>query len=161
VASPYQPLQTPYAPIIPATTGKNNTSSVSSERQSSGSCVYSVGTQSSPDITKRNPCAPSSSFQSADVEISGWRSNGNEGSNGRLKYLSYPFLLAVPVCSVETSAPACRSTSLPGTNPHWKKSEHMDRSPPLRCKHRMLRAAASWHGSRNALRSLLSPDVEG
>ena len=30
---------------------------------------------------------------------------------------------------------------------YWKKSEQSSLSPPLRCKHRMLRDAASWHGS--------------
>jgi hypothetical protein len=38
---------------------------------------------------------------------------------------------------------------------HWKKSEHICRSPPLRFRQRMLLSAASWHGSKYSLYALL------
>jgi hypothetical protein len=37
----------------------------------------------------------------------------------------------------------------------WKKSEHISRSPPFRCKHRILFCAASWHGSKYSEYALL------
>lgn len=41
----------------------------------------------------------------------------------------------------------------PGT--HSKKSAHIFRSPPFRFRHRMLRSAASWQGSKYSLLDLL------
>lgn len=54
-----------------------------------------VGTQSGPEITKRNPYALSSSFQSADVAISGRRSNGQRGVQWEVE----AFVVPIPSCS--------------------------------------------------------------
>ena len=42
-----------------------------------------------------------------------------------------------------------------GEKTDWKKSEQNSLSPLLRCRHLMLREAASWHGSKYSLYLLL------
>jgi len=71
---------------------------------------------------------------------------------------TYPLLFAVSVgpgvTSASASQPAFPRTEQDTT--HWKKSEHMARSPPFRFRQRMLLSAASWHGSKYSLCALLS-----
>jgi hypothetical protein len=73
---------------------------------------------------------------------------------------AYPSLLAV---LVRPASPhhqhrclvAVPTKHVPEEATDWKTSPHIIWSRPWRCRHRMLRAAASWHGSRYSLRSLL------
>lgn len=53
-----------------------------------------------------------------------------------------------PISNRPTASQTMRPT-------HWKKSEHISRSPPFLCRHRILFCAASWHGSKYSEYALL------